>query len=113
MTPRRWGGRYILDADHNLIPCLDLMTWARWYEDAPERWVARTALPNGHVVSTIFLGLDHNFFGEGPPVVFESMVFPTCDHLTRYCTWAEAEAGHLAMVELAAGLPQVPPPEDV
>jgi hypothetical protein len=30
---------------------------------------------DGVSVSTIFLGLDHNFTAVGPPVLFESMVF--------------------------------------
>lgn len=53
---------------------------------------------NGHRVSTVFLGLDHNYTGRGPPVLFETMIFGP-DSLAetdmwRYCTWDEAEAGH-------------------
>ncbi|MCK4858907.1 MAG: hypothetical protein KAT58_13115 [candidate division Zixibacteria bacterium] len=53
-------------------------------------------------VSTVFLGLDHNFSGEGHPVLFETMVFgesPLADEQERYCTWDEAVAGHAAMVK--------------
>ena len=75
--------------------------------DAEHR-VAADVLPNGYWVSTVHLGLDHSF-GQGPPLIFETMVFP-CDadgHVTswseedcdRYSTEAGALAGHAAMVE--------------
>lgn len=52
-------------------------------------------------VSTVFLGMDHSF-GEGPPVLYETMVFPagTVDDrdCRRYRTRAEAVAGHAEMV---------------
>lgn len=52
-------------------------------------------------VSTVWLGLDHNFAG-GPPLIFESMVFHkwTRDELDcrRYSTKAEAFAGHADLV---------------
>ena len=46
-------------------------------------------------VSTVWLGLDHRF-GEGPPIIFETMVFGGVDdgEMERYCTEAEARAGH-------------------
>jgi hypothetical protein len=48
------------------------------------------------VVSTTFLGLDHNWRRSGPPLLFETMIFngPLHDHQQRYATWEEAEAGH-------------------
>ena len=86
---------YILDR-HNVV-ATDLMTWARWFEKA-ERRVDRTEI--GEVfISTVFLGLDHSF-GEGPPLLFETMVFggPLDQDMERYSTWDEAVAGHKAMV---------------
>lgn len=94
-------------------PCLDPMRWAMSFEDGDRR-VARTELMNGDVVvSTVFLGLDHNFMGDGPPILFETMVFGE-EHLTkflgherisreemgcsRYSTYDEAEKGHAAHV---------------
>lgn len=51
-------------------------------------------------VSTVWLGLDHQF-EDGPPLIFESMVFggglDQCQE--RYPTLAEAHAGHDALVE--------------
>jgi hypothetical protein len=64
--------------------------------------VARTRFPNGHFLSTVFLGLDHGFlFGEKPdgyvPVLFESMYFAR-NHESlaerRWRTEAEAKRGH-------------------
>ena len=47
------------------------------------------------LVSTVFLGVDHRL-GDGPPLVFETMVFggPLDRHQERCSTWAEAEAQH-------------------
>ena len=56
--------------------------------------VARTDLPGGRFVSTVFLGLDHNYMPDGPPLLFETMVFPECDFCERYSTWEQAVAGH-------------------
>jgi len=63
---------------------------------------------NGWWVSTVFIGLDHSFGRQGPPIVFETMVFPEDNYdehyMNRYATWAEAEAGHRRVVEeLKAG----------
>jgi hypothetical protein len=96
---------YILDG-HCAVP-VDLMTWARWYEDAKDlRIVARTTI--AHVdVSTVFLGTDQRIDGEGPPLIFETMIFggPEDGYTARASTWEEAEKSHLdacALVE--AGL---------
>lgn len=52
-------------------------------------------------VSTIFLSIDHGWFGENP-VLFETMVFGGAldGEQFRYCTWEQAEAGHKEMVAL-------------
>lgn len=57
---------------------------------------------SGTRVSTIFLRLDHNFTEEGPPVLFETMVFLKEEWIEqdcmRCCTWEEAEQQHKDMV---------------
>lgn len=78
------------------------MTWARFME-SPERTVGLTRLvEQGVVVSTVFLGLDHSF-GGGPPLWFETMVFPEDSmreqEMDRCSTYDEAEAMHIRMVE--------------
>lgn len=55
-------------------------------------------------VSTVFFGVDLRMAGEGPPILFETMVFPVDEGLKesrgcRYSTWAEAEVGHMEIVE--------------
>lgn len=53
-------------------------------------------------VSTVFLGMDHNHWLEGPPILFETMIFggDHDDYQKRYETWGRAEAGHAYALEL-------------
>lgn len=78
----------------------DLLKWAEWFANGDARRVAHDVV--GAVrVSTVFLGLDHQF-GNGPPLLFETMTFGPNDdgqEEHRYSTWDEAEAGHAAIVE--------------
>lgn len=71
------------------------------HRDLDYKRVARTELPDGGVVSTVWIGLDHNY-GKGPPLIFESMFFKKGDpqdlDCDRYATEEEALAGHTAMV---------------
>ena len=63
--------------------------------------VAETIIGPVHI-STVFLGIDHRHFGDGPPLLFETMIFGgTLDHFQNRCsTWDEAEAMHAEAVEL-------------
>lgn len=94
--------KYILDG-HEVVP-VDLTTWATWFQKTKTRVVAKTKIPNGEV-STVFLGLNHRFTGNGPPLLFETLVFggEHADHMERYATWAEAEEGHTRIVAMHAG----------
>ena len=76
----------------------DVLHWAEWFETA-NRIVKQTVFANGTRVSTVFLGIDHSF-SNGPPLLFETMVFggPYHGEEDRYTTWDEAEAGHAAIV---------------
>lgn len=93
--------KYILDG-HTPVPCNDVLAWGCWFENPEHRRVAATVLSGGVRVSTVFLGLDHNW-GEGPPALFETMIFegPHDSEQWRYSTWDEAVAGHEAAVVLA------------
>jgi hypothetical protein len=88
---------YILNG-HEPVPCDDLAWWAWWFGTA-DRQVRDTARDDVRV-STVFLGLDHSFFGHGPPMLFETMVFVNGSSVDceRYATWDEAEAGHARWV---------------
>ena len=81
------------------------MEWAAWYETAcltGDRHVALDFIA-GIRVSTVFLGIDHNFSMSGRPILFETMVFVGRwgrDFDTRrYCFYEQAEAGHKEIVE--------------
>ncbi len=106
---------------HEVEPCYSLYKWAEWYEKA-DLHVARTKVlfaGEDIEVSTIFLGIDHRWHGDGPPIVFETMTFlppeqarvfgrlrsirhelelEGFDTSARYSTWDEAEAGHTRIV---------------
>lgn len=76
---------------------IDTMTWGRLHQDY-EYKVVRKSIKGDIRVSTVWLGLDQNFLGDGPPIIFETMVFGVPDeHQERYCTEAEAIAGHEKM----------------
>ena len=84
------------------------ITFARWVaimEKSPEtRIVEQTNLPNGVLVSTVWLGMSHNFFGGATPLIFETMIFGEdwdSEYQERYATEAEAIAGHKRAVDLA------------
>lgn len=74
--------------------------------------VEQTTLPNGLWVSTVWLGLDHSFRFDAPPLIFETMVFPSQHELSeldqnRYTFESEARAGHKAMCEKYASLSEL------
>ena len=89
--------------DKDGIPITDTLVWARKFEDKEYRRIAEATLPDGKWVSTVWLGLDHNYGGNGPPLIFETMVFGSHGDFRdldteRYSTLADAQDGHNAMV---------------
>jgi len=66
----------------------------RLFGDGDARRVARTKVGDAEV-STVLLVIDHSL-GEGPPLIFETMVFggPHDNWCDRYSTEAQAQAGH-------------------
>ena len=94
------GRHFILEGDG--VRAVDLLTWARWFENhVEERVIALTVVQPEIKVSTVFLGIDHGFSRTGPPIIFETMVFGGLldQAMARYATIAEARAGHTAMVD--------------
>lgn len=94
------SGKYIL-SDKKPVIEMDLLKWGVWFEKA-DRIVAKTSIGD-MTVSTVFLGIDHNW-GEGPPLLFETMIFGgrlDMDYQTRCSTWDQAEAQHAEAVEVA------------
>jgi len=51
---------------------MELMDWAQAFE-TDDRVVASDYVGDVHV-STVWLGLDHQY-GDGPPLIFETMIF--------------------------------------
>jgi hypothetical protein len=99
--------KYILQGREPVVEP-DVIVWGTWYATA-NRHVGKTWVggPDCLFVSTVFLGIDNNW-GEGPPLLFETMVFdhrsdePGLDlYMDRYSTWDEAAAGHICMCERA------------
>src|SRR5262245_21525974 len=98
----RW---YILDHERKPVPC-DQLTWGRWLEQCEDRHVGddefEPAPGNPRVrVSTVFIGLDHRDYGDGPPLIFETLIFggEFDGQMWRYSTWDDAEAGHKMAVK--------------
>lgn len=85
---------YILDGKTPIKT--DTSTWGRWFKANEEtRRVGRAEI--GDVtVSTVFLGLDHQHTSDGPPLLFETMIFggPLDEYCARCSTWDEAEDMH-------------------
>ena len=78
---------YILK-DRKPVP-VDELEWAQWFgAHHDERVVGRWDFA-GTEVSTVFLGCDHQFRDDGPPLLFETMVFGP--HGTPHVTaWNDA-----------------------
>lgn len=95
--------KYILDANGEPVLENDLIRWAEWFEDGANRRVALTKVAPEIKVSTVFLGLDHNFSMAGPPVLWETMIFggKHDQEMWRYRTRDEAIKGHENAVQMA------------
>ena len=54
---------------------IGLHEWAELSSDDGYKRVIETTLFDGTWISTVWLGIDHQF-GDGTPLIFETMVFP-------------------------------------
>jgi len=73
--------------------------WLRGFGDEGKKRVAQTTVSEAEV-STVWVGLDHRF-GDGPPLIFETMIFggEHGESEWRYSTEEAAKAHHHALVE--------------
>ena len=106
------SAKYVLNQHNEPVEVKDLLLWAAAFEDNDKRIVRQNTVTElgEHLVSpfksvfvsTVFLGLDHNFSEKGPPIVFETMVFggPFNHTMWRYATWDEAVKGHEQLVKM-------------
>lgn len=91
------GGYYLLDGTE-----VSVLEWAAEYETR-DRSIGKTTVGDV-LVSTVWLG-GGRAFGEGPPLIFETMVFRDPDgefealdeFSRRYWTREQAVAGHAAV----------------
>ena len=99
--PRPPRDRYYILVNHQPVPCDDMIVWALWFSTS-DRKVACTPVHNVNV-STVCIGLDHNFSGVGPPLIFETMIFGGGEDgwCERCSTWAEAESVHREAMHVA------------
>ena len=90
---------YMLTKDFEIVGTDSVQKWGVWFEEA-DRHLALTKI--GEIeVSTVFLGLDHSFHEDVPPVLWETMIFvgeskkTLFDHYQeRYSSFDDARAGH-------------------
>jgi len=104
---------YILDDEHRPV-AVESRVAALWmFNGTQENPARRVGLDefDGVRVSTVFLGIDHRHFGDGPPILFETMVFgdetievfgheftESLGETHRYVSWDDATAGHQVTV---------------
>lgn len=103
---------YRLDADKNVVEIDSDSPEAENIWRPENRRVAEDTI--GHFwISTVFVPINHRFGSEGPPIVFETMVFDNSlkrpsgigdlgesVYQDRCCTWAEAEEMHKHIVQM-------------
>ncbi len=78
----------------------DVLEWGKWNEKAENKLVAFDKIGEAKI-STVFLGIDHGFSDDRPPILFETMVFGGRfdQEQERYYTWEQAEEGHKKWVK--------------
>jgi hypothetical protein len=96
---------YRVDEYGDAVPT-DAFEGTRQLASADSRCAAVTRMPDGFVLSTAFLVMDHNWIGGGPRVLWDTRLLGPngeCRILAKYATLAEAEVGHrqcLALLQL-------------
>jgi len=103
-------GKYILNQRGEPVAERELLVWAKWFESANRR-VGSTSIGD-YTVSTVFLGMDHNFRSVGPPVLWETAVFCRGHvHEMERCagTREQAEAMHASWVQTVKNTPTILP----
>lgn len=105
------NANYILDCEGNPVPCINISAWARWFEgSSDQRRLAYDDVvdSDGELVSvsTVFLGMDHNFVDDGPPILWETMIFGLGDdqeYQERYTSKEAALEGHQKAIQYVRG----------
>lgn len=81
------------------------ITQEQWMSPARfgSKRVRETTLANGFWISTVYMGIDHSYMPDEPPIIYETMAFTPdgrggFDEM-RYATLEQALIGHEIMVE--------------
>lgn len=80
---------------------MTMVEWSKSISDLEYKRVAYDEVDGGTIqVSTVWLGLNHQY-GDGPPLIFETMVFggPNDNDCYRYASEEEALEGHKKCVQ--------------
>lgn len=98
---------WVLDDRGEPLAIDDLMAWADWFEHSGrERVLAqdRDEAPGAPdvTVSTVFLGLNHQWWEDGPPILWETMILGGIHngYQARYTSREEALVGHQEACQL-------------
>lgn len=83
---------------------IGLKKWAELLSQPEYKIIKQDTLRTGFFVSTVWLGLNHNFNNKEKPLIFETMVFPRKGNfedidMDRYSCLIEALNGHNNMVK--------------
>lgn len=75
-----------------------MTTWASFFHN-PATKIVKQEIVDGYLVSTVYIGLDHRFSDDGPPLIYETMIFtpdgsPVGAYCERYHSRLAAKAGH-------------------
>lgn len=91
---------YILNDDHTTKP-VEMMEWVVWASRGRATSVVKQDTIGDARVSTVFLGLNHAYLGQGAPLIFETMIFggPEDGYQDRYSTWDQALKGHQKAID--------------
>lgn len=83
-------------------PVGSILEWVKWFETADR--IVKSTMVNGIHISTVFLGIDHSFYGDGAEL-FETMIFGGNEdgYQTRCATWREAENQHQKAINIVNG----------
>lgn len=100
------GSKYFILEGQVVKPVYRVEDWALWMSTNPNTRIAKTE-GDGYIVSTVFIGLDHNY-GGGPPEIFETMVFKQGEATNLDCercgTYKQALKNHEYYVKQYIGL---------
>ncbi len=79
----------------------DFAAWAAWAYTRLREGVIRHTLIEHVNVYTVFLAFDQGYIGDGPPILFETVVQsgPVNSSSAGYTTMQDALAGHELIVE--------------